>query len=508
MLVEDLRSAHEDVERLEAAIAERVMDEPKHIRNKLAREHEIANFTARIADQSQRALNIYNNQKEQWTQEIQSMNTGSDPFEEFYKQLNNVKDFHKRNPNEPVENLERAYKKPESGGPPGGFAGDINGMFTGEEQFGRYFDLTMLHEEFLNVPGIRQVKKPTYLQYLDTFDKFQPPQLNIDKTQHKMTDEYFSYVSSLAEYLQSFMRRSRPLEDLEKVFSGFDKEFQELWEKGQVPGWEPQAEGAKPAATKTGDGIWCDDCEKEFNNDNVYQNHLKGKKHIKNAEARKNGGEKPVAKANGAGADVAKELKRLREKAVAEKEHRVVKFTEAMQDTREDTRVNVERKYGMTDKERQQEIAALYAEDEAMTGIAEEEGSDDEDGEEKVYNPLKLPLSWDGKPIPFWLYKLHGLGVEFTCEICGNFVYMGRRAFDKHFSEARHIHGLKCLGITNTAMYRDITQIEEAERLHAKLNSDRQAQQQAKEDVVEMEDSFGTVMPWKVWNDLNKQGLL
>jgi len=31
MLVEDLRSAHEDVERLEAAIAERVMDEPKHV---------------------------------------------------------------------------------------------------------------------------------------------------------------------------------------------------------------------------------------------------------------------------------------------------------------------------------------------------------------------------------------------------------------------------------------------------------------------------------------------
>jgi splicing factor 3A subunit 3 len=106
------------------------------------------------------------------------------------------------------------------------------------------------------------------------------------------------------------------------------------------------------------------------------------------------------------------------------------------------------------------------------------------------------------------LYKLHGLGVEFSCEICGNYVYMGRRAFDKHFSEARHIYGLKCLGITNTAMYRDITQIEEAERLHAKLNSDRQAQQAAKEDVVEMEDSFGTVMPWKVWNDLSKQGLL
>jgi len=36
-----------------------------------------------------------------------------------------------------------------------------------------------------------------------------------------------------------------------------------------------------------------------------------------------------------------------------------------------------------------------------------------------VYNPLKLPLGWDGKPIPYWLYKLHGLNLEFKCEICG-----------------------------------------------------------------------------------------
>jgi len=33
--------------------------------------------------------------------------------------------------------------------------------------------------------------------------------------------------------------------------------------------------------------------------------------------------------------------------------------------------------------------------------------SDDED--DFVYNPLKLPMGWDGKPIPYWLYKLHGL---------------------------------------------------------------------------------------------------
>lgn len=34
--------------------------------------------------------------------------------------------------------------------------------------------------------------------------------------------------------------------------------------------------------------------------------------------------------------------------------------------------------------------------------------SDDE--EQQIYNPLKLPMGWDGKPIPYWLYKLHGLG--------------------------------------------------------------------------------------------------
>lgn len=39
----------------------------------------------------------------------------------------------------------------------------------------------------------------------------------------------------------------------------------------------------------------------------------------------------------------------------------------------------------------------------------------------RSYNPLKLPLGWDGKPIPYWLYKLHGLNMEFKCEICGNY---------------------------------------------------------------------------------------
>jgi len=64
---------------------------------------------------------------------------------------------------------------------------------------------------------------------------------------------------------------------------------------------------------------------------------------------------------------------------------------------------------------------------------------DDEEDEEAPYNPKGLPLGWDGKPIPYWLYKLHGLNVRYECEICGNYIYRGPKAFQQHFKEWRHV---------------------------------------------------------------------
>jgi splicing factor 3A subunit 3 len=133
---------------------------------------------------------------------------------------------------------------------------------------------------------------------------------------------------------------------------------------------------------------------------------------------------------------------------------------------------------------------------------------DEDDDNEKIYNPLKLPLDWTGKPIPFWLYKLHGLGVEFECEVCGNFTYMGRRAFDKHFNESRHVYGLKCLGITSSPLFRDITHIEEAQRLWTKIQKNKRQDKSATDNIVQMEDTEGNVMPEKVFHDLQKQGLI
>jgi splicing factor 3A subunit 3 len=85
---------------------------------------------------------------------------------------------------------------------------------------------------------------------------------------------------------------------------------------------------------------------------------------------------------------------------------------------------------------------------------------------------------------------------------------MGRRAFDKHFNEPRHLHGLRCLGITTNTLFRDITKIDEALKLWDKIQREKKKNKVDEGSVVQMEDGEGNVMPEKVYYDLQKQGLL
>ena len=96
------------------------------------------------------------------------------------------------------------------------------------------------------------------------------------------------------------------------------------------------------------------------------------------------------------------------------------------QEQRASTVENVERKMARTADELAEESSESEGEGQG------EESSDEEEG--VPYNPKNLPLGWDGKPIPYWLYKLHGLNVSYSCEICGNAVYRGPKAFQRHFS--------------------------------------------------------------------------
>ncbi|KAJ5181290.1 hypothetical protein N7491_000843 [Penicillium cf. griseofulvum] len=503
MLLEDQRFIHEDLERLEQAIADRVAEEPRNARGRLARDHEVAQFLDKIETQSKRLLEIYQDADGLREKEVQSISTG-DQFEEFYKQLGEIKEHHKRYPNEPIENLEQAYNRRQvaEGEAP---RTAIDNMFTGEEGFGQYLDLTSIHEDYLNLPG---VKRLSYVQYLEIFDIFTSPTMPI-KRKDKISDRYFSYVSELASYLESFIKRVQPLQPLNELFASFDQEFEKQWAAKEVPGWtEEKSENgtSAPATEGTGEGIWCADCEKEFKNENVHRSHLTGKKHIRAAEARKAAGTSDAKPSSSQAASLAQSLK---EREVARREHQIRSLTNVLHEERQATRINVERRQGMTERERQMEWEAVQAGLD-HTGPEPRAGEEsEEEDEEIVYNPLKLPLAWDGKPIPFWLYKLHGLGVEYQCEICGNYTYMGRRAFDKHFSENLHIHGLKCLGITsNTNLFREITSINEAMALWEQLEKDRKKERDSRENVVQMEDAEGNVMPERIYLDLQKQGIL
>ncbi|KAF2467939.1 splicesome-associated protein [Lindgomyces ingoldianus] len=505
MLLEDQRLLHEDLERLEEAIAERLLEDPKHIRDRLARDHQIGNFLSYIETQSVRLKKLYDDPDNERDREVRDLGTG-DVWASFAREIDSLKDFHRRYPNEPVENLEKAYKKrtPEEQAQA---IAQIETLFTGEEGFGRFFDLTMLHEQYLNLRGHQNARRVTYLQFLDQFDVFTPPQCNISR-EHKMSDPYFQYLKALQDYLEGFMRRTKPLENLDKMFATFDREFHEAWEEDEVPGWEKNGpkNTAAPQAEPEGEGIWCSACRKGFTKETVYEAHLSGKKHKKAVQAQENPGATHGAASKPQGA--ATSIERFKERAIAEREFRIKKLAAAMSTERSDTKVNVERKQGMTERERQQELESIFTDGQDATNGGPNDEDHDSDGEDKIYNPLKLPLAWDGKPIPFWLYKLHGLGVEFSCEICGNFVYMGRRAFDKHFNEPRHVYGLKCLGITNTTLFREITGIEEAVRLWNKMQKDKKKEKLSTDNVVQMEDTEGNVMPEKIYRDLAAQGLL
>jgi len=186
-----------------------------------------------------------------------------------------------------------------------------------------------------------------------------------------------------------------------------------------------------------------------------------------------------------------------RNKDVAYLEAQIYRFIEILSEQRQATKDNVQRKQARTDGERE----------ESDVEVSENESEDEEDND-IPYNPKNLPLGWDGKPIPYWLYKLHGLNISYNCEICGNCVYKGPKAFQRHFAEWRHAHGMRCLGIPNTAHFANVTQIEDAIALWASLRNTKEQERWKPDTEEEYEDSSGNVVTKKTYEDLKRQGLL
>ncbi|KAF7844607.1 splicing factor SF3a60-like protein [Senna tora] len=387
------------------------------------------------------------------------------------------------------------------------------------EAFGRYLDLHELYHKYVNSKFGEPVE---YSAYLDIFSQTE----NIPRKM-KMTRQYREYMENLLEYLIYFFQRTEPLQDFDRIFSKVESEFEENWATNKVPGWEhdTQENGHVPAqhtaidldyystveelmevgpeklkealsalGLKTG-GTVQQRAERLFLTKHTPLEKLDRKHFAKGPR----GSEKNVTTAVPQQDENSKEIALM--------EAKMKKLCDLLEETIARTKDNVVKKQALT----YEEIEAEREEEETQ------EESESEDEEQQIYNPLKLPMGWDGKPIPYWLYKLHGLGQEFKCEICGNYSYWGRRAFERHFKEWRHQHGMRCLGIPNTKNFNEITSIEskliqiiirEAKELWKRIQ-ERQGVNKWRPDLEEeYEDKEGNIYNKKTYTDLQRQGLI
>lgn len=101
-----------------------------------------------------------------------------------------------------------------------------------------------------------------------------------------------------------------------------------------------------------------------------------------------------------------------------------------------------------------------------------------------------------------------GLGVSFSCEICSDAAYQGRKAFDRHFQEGKHTFGMRALGLPNTKHFHGITKIAEAMALAEKLKREGREEIALAQKAEEVEDNEGNVYSRATYEALKKQGVL
>lgn len=161
----------------------------------------------------------------------------------------------------------------------------------------------------------------------------------------------------------------------------------------------------------------------------MYDAHLTSKKHIK-AATRQTNGENSTPQTNGATPENhvngSSHSKESRKRTSALLTFFTTSLLAKLVSILGETKSNVERRFSLTAKEREAELTEKPTAAPAPAANGDEKTEEEEEEEGRISNPLKVPLGWDGKPIPYWLYRLHGLGVEYRCEICSDHIYMGR----------------------------------------------------------------------------------
>lgn len=482
-----------------------IQRKPESNRERIIQNHRVRNMIDSVIGTTHKLVEIYEDGDGARQDEIAVLGGQTVPggvFSVFYDRLKEIRDYHRRHPVALVvdagEEFEESLKE------------EPHVEFSGEESFGRYLDMHELYNMYTNAKfGEKGIE---YSAFLERF-------LPSDKIPHnlKLTRQYREYLVHLLEYLISFFERTEPLKDLVRIFSKVESEFEEKWANDSV--FERENNGLENGNISTLESVI--DLDYYSTIEELIEVGPEKLKEALAVRGLKTGGtvrqraerlflakDTPLEKLDKK--HFAKGSRRLEQngpvisqqsnskKEIALMEAKIQWLCEELKETIQQTKENVEKKQTLT----LEEIESERQEEEVQADTE----SDDED--QQIYNPLKLPMGWDGKPIPYWLYKLHGLGQEFKCEICGNHSYWGRRAFERHFKEWRHQYGMRCLGIPNTKNFNEITSIEEAKALWEDIQA-RQGVNKWRPDLEEeYEDRDGNIYNKKTYTDLHRQGLI
>jgi splicing factor 3A subunit 3 len=543
-LLERTRQLHADIERCERGVVKclRERDEISRHKELLWNEHRISHLCQEVGEHSSALRAVYDDTDGSRRGEMSVFSGGGKSekqFGAFYDRLRDIKDYYRRFPS-----AELLDPQSEEGGEAEIYTKPAEPVWSGEEAWGRFLDLHAHHEAWMNLPGNNIVAEKkqsegegddddaeptTYAEYVDMFSGL--AEIPVTK-KRAWGRRYAAYLEALRDYLVGFAKRAQPL----VPFSGCwpedgEKDFEEKWVQGSVAGWGAKAGGAQQeegidlgpchTAQALGAAVGMEDLKEELERlglkcgGNLEQRAarlfltkgtaLSDLPPSVFAGARGKGKGKrrrvdhPPSTAAGGGALDAEAISRSN-KEMARLEVQIAQLCELLHSVVEATKIQIEKKQTRT----MEELEAELEEDAPHAG-----DSDSDDEEKAIYNPKNLPLGWDGKPIPYWLYKLHGLNIEYNCEICGNYKYYGPRSFDRHFSEWRHTHGLKCLGIAPDLFkyFHGVTEIEDALSLVKTLKSQTKLEFQSERDE-ECEDDEGNVYAKKTFEDLAKQGII
>lgn len=388
-------------------------------------------------------------------------------------------------------------------------------LFTNEENYGRCLDLHELYHNYINIPGmytsninlndnksllssnVDNIVKMDYLEYLKNIDSFKNIPMKVKKTK-----EYIEYIKNLAKYLKEFFKKIYPLVNFNEIQDIIDSKFEDEQDNLKKEKNNEKEENKnnnnnmielnEKNEDKKEIDLYCKICKKSFAKNTLMDAHMKSKKHLKKLENSKKQNNKNSILDN---SEKDKNDDILRD--INYYEYQIIRYKDILQNIIDNTVGQIRKKQTMN----REELEADRINEQKSKKI-------DTEDKKKLFNPKNIPMDWDGKPLPYWLYKVHGLGVEHKCEICGGASYWGRRAFEHHFQEWRHAYGMKCLRLPNTLQFKNITRIEDALKLHHKLIEDKNKTEFNPETEEQYEDENGNVYNKKMLSDLKKQGLV